>query len=72
MSKLTDKDVKATAEVMIDMLIRAIILNTDSKANSKNTHTSVNIWEDTTYLDTDVAPNRKDKITGDDCRRGTI
>lgn len=72
MCKLTDTDVKATADVMIDMLIRAIILNTDGKANSKNTHTSVNIWEDTTYLDTDVAPNRKDKITGDDCRRGTI
>lgn len=70
--KLTSEDVKATSDVMIDMLIRAIILNTDGKANSKNTHTSVNIWEDYYSLDTDVAPNRKDKTTGDDCRRGTI
>lgn len=73
MSKLTSEDVKATADTLVDMLIRSLLLNTDSKANSKNTHVNCAIWEDhANSIDFDVAPNRTDKTTGEDCRRGTI
>ena len=59
-------------EKLPEMLIRSLLLNTDKEKNKKNTHTNCAIWEDTTDLDIDVAPNRTDKITGDDCRRGTV
>lgn len=70
--KLTPEDVRATADVMVDMFVRAILLNTDSKSNSKNTHVNCPIWEDSYGLDDDYGPNRTDKTTGDDCRRGTV
>ena len=59
-------------EKLPEMLIRSLLLNTDKEKNKKNTHINCAIWEDTTDLDIDVAPNRTDKITGDDCRRRTV
>ena len=55
-----------------EMLIRSMLLNTDKEKNKKNTHAPCCIWEDTVDLDIDFAPNRTDKTTGDDCRRGTV
>ena len=55
-----------------EMLIRSLLFNTDKEKNKKNTHAPVCIWEDNVDLDIDVAPNRTDRITGDDCMRGTV
>lgn len=54
---MEEKDIDAT----IEMFVRAIVLNTNEKANCKNTHCPIVIWEDNYSLDNDYPPNVKGK-----------
>ena len=59
--KLTDKDLKATADLLAEMFVRALVVGTDMyKVDGKGpSHCPVVIWEDARpTLDND-APNNK-------------
>jgi hypothetical protein len=59
--KLTEKDLQATADLMAEMLVRAIVMGADiHKVDGKGPkHCPVCIWEDGYTLDNDHAPNNK-------------
>jgi len=61
MDRLTDDDLKATAEIMAEMLVRALVMGSDiHKVNGKGpSHCPVVIWEESVSLDNDHAPNHK-------------